>query len=184
MFLCYGGSKYTAEQLRLASSLLQVSALTIILFTLVQVTSGILQGAGRQKIPMYTLLAGVICKVTLNYFLVRVPSIGIAGAPIASIVCYTVSLVPNLIATCKITRMRFDFKEIIAKPLISALVMGAAVFLVWHFVFGGVPSGSGFISRLIPVVVCIVTGMATFFGTALAIGAFSPDVLPRRWRRG
>ncbi len=184
LFLCYGGSRYSPEQLHLASSLLQVSALTIILFTQVQVTSGILQGAGRQKIPMYTLMAGVACKVTLNYLLVRVPSIGIAGAPIASIVCYTVSLVPNLIATCRITRMRFNVKEIVAKPLFSALVMGAAVFLVWRFVFGGAPAQGGFISRLIPVVVCMAVGIVSFFGTALAVGAFSKDVLPRRWRKG
>ncbi|MBQ7455835.1 MAG: polysaccharide biosynthesis protein [Clostridia bacterium] len=45
--LCYGYSgKYTPEQLQVAASLLNMSALTIVLFTMVQATSGILQGCG------------------------------------------------------------------------------------------------------------------------------------------
>ena len=55
IFLCYGDSpKYTFDQLMLGGNLLEFSALTIILFTMVQATSGILQGAGKQKIPMIT----------------------------------------------------------------------------------------------------------------------------------
>ncbi len=182
LFLCYGGSRYTAAQLHLTASLLQVSALTIVLFTLVQVTSGILQGAGRQKIPMYTLMAGVACKIALNYILVGIPSIGIAGAPIASIVCYTVSLIPNLIATCRITGMRFSWKEVVVKPLACSLAMGAVVWALWRFVFGGVPASGGFLPRLLPVVVCIAAGMAVFVAAALLTGAVSPELLPARLR--
>ncbi len=184
LFLCYGGSpRYTPEQLYLTASLLQVSALTIVLFTMVQVTSGILQGVGRQKIPMYTLMAGVACKIMLNYILVRVPSIGIAGAPIASIVCYSVSLVPNLIATCSATGLRFPVREVVLKPLGCALIMGAAVFAVWRFGFGGVPSQGGLISRLVPVAICILVGMAVFVTAAVLSGTISRELLPARLRR-
>ena len=100
LYLCYGYSgRYTPLQLDIAAELLTVSAMTIILFTMVQATTGILQGCGKQRIPTYTLLAGVICKVALNFTLIAMPSINIHGAPIASLVCYTVSMVPNLIFT-------------------------------------------------------------------------------------
>ena len=78
LFLFYSGS-YTAEHLTIAGKLLQMSAMTIGLFTMVQATSGILQGCGKQRIPMYTLLAGVACKVLLNFLLVRIPALNIHG---------------------------------------------------------------------------------------------------------
>ena len=59
--------------LNIAAELLQISALTIVLFTMVQATSGILQGAGKQYIPMITLFIGVAMKIVLNYTLVRRP---------------------------------------------------------------------------------------------------------------
>ena len=182
LFLCYGGSRYTAAQLHLTASLLQVSALTIILFTLVQVTSGILQGAGRQKIPMYTLMAGVACKIALNYVLVGIPSIGIAGAPVASIVCYSVSLIPNLVATCSVADMHFPWKEVVCKPLICALLMGIAVFAVWHFGFGGIPSQGSFLSRLLPVLACMFTGIVIYVLSAVLTGSINRELLPARFR--
>ena len=93
----------------LGGNLLEFSAMTIILFTMVQATSGILQGAGKQKIPMLTLVAGVICKITLNAILVSRPEISIHGAPIASLTCYTVSMIPNLYYACKYTGCRLCF---------------------------------------------------------------------------
>ena len=119
LYLFYSGS-YTAAQLDLASSLLNVSACTIILFTQVQATSGILQGCGKQRIPMYTLFAGVVCKVLLNYLLIGIPSVNIHGAPIASLVCYTVSMVPNLYYVKKYAYCPIDLKAIILRPLALA----------------------------------------------------------------
>ncbi len=183
LFLCYGGSSYTPEQLYLASDLLRISSLTIILFTMVQVTSGILQGAGKQKIPMYTLLAGVACKIALNYFLVRDPRVGIKGAPFASLTCYTVSLIPNLIAACRYAHLKFDLVTILLRPFLAAGIMGAGVWAVWKYVFGGVPSQGGFVSRLIPVAVCIVLGIVLFAAAAVATGAVSRNAIGRFLRR-
>ena len=60
----------TPEALRVTGELLSLSSLTIVLFTVVQSTSGILQGLRKQRIPMYTLMAGVVVKVILNYVLI------------------------------------------------------------------------------------------------------------------
>ena len=82
----------TPEALRVTAELLSLSSLTIVLFTVVQSTSGILQGLRKQRIPMYTLMAGVAVKVLLNYTLIGMPGINIYGAPIASLTCYTISM--------------------------------------------------------------------------------------------
>lgn len=122
----YEGS-FTAEQLQTAGELLTMSALTVVLFTVVQATSAILQGLGKQHIPMYTLVAGVGCKILLNYVLVGMPGVDIHGGPIASIVCYSVSMIPNLYFVVKYTNVRFNWEGWLLLPGAAAAIMGVAV---------------------------------------------------------
>ena len=186
IFLCYGESaRYTFSDLMLGGNLLEFSAMTIILFTMVQATSGILQGAGKQKIPMLTLVAGVICKITLNAILVSNRDISIHGAPVASLVCYTVSMIPNLYYACKYTGCKFSVPNVILRPLGAAVVMGAAVWAVYNYVFGGenVLHASGFIARLMPVAVCIAVGAVVYLIAAFLFKAIDPNDLPARFRR-
>ena len=186
IFLCYGDSpKYTFEQLMLGGSLLEFSAMTIILFTMVQATSGILQGAGKQKIPMLTLIAGVLCKITLNLLLVSRPDINIHGAPIASLACYTISMIPNLYYSCKYTGCRFSVKDIILRPLGASALMGGSVWAVYHFLFGGDAClhHSGFAARCLPVIVSIVVGMIVYLISAFLFGAVRKEDIPAGLRR-
>ena len=186
IFLCYGDSpKYNFDQLILGGSLLEISALTIILFTMVQATSGILQGTGKQKIPMLTLIAGVICKIVLNSILVRIPQINIYGAPVSSLTCYTVSMIPNLYYSCKYTGYRFSVTDIILRPLASSALMGAAVWAVYQFVFGGdnCLHVSGTAARLLPVVSAIAVGMIVYLISAVLLKAIRREDLPARFRK-
>ena len=187
VFLCYGnaGSKYTVDELILGGSLLEFSAMTIILFTMVQATSGILQGAGKQKIPMLTLVAGVICKIALNAILVSRHDINIHGAPIASLACYSVSMIPNLYYVCKYTSYKFSVTDVILRPLGASALMGAVVWAIYKFVFGGeqMLASAGFSKRLLLVVVCIAVGAAVYLIAAFRLKAIDPDDLPARFRR-
>ena len=181
LYLCYRGS-YTAAQLDVASELLQISSLTIVLFTMVQATSGILQGAGKQRIPMYTLVIGVAMKVALNYTLVRIPGVDIHGAPWASLLCYTASMIPNLYYVGKYTGYRFQWIEVAVKPFFSALCMGAAVYGLWRFGFGDPGQLNGF--RLTAgILLCVGLGAALYTVLALKTGAVSKEELPGKIRR-
>ena len=183
LYLCYGYSgRYTPGQLDVAAELLTVSALTIVLFTMVQATSGILQGCGKQRIPMYTLLAGVICKVTLNYILIGIPGVNIHGAPIASLVCYTVSAVPNLYYVAKYAAGRIPWKDMLMRPLAAALPMGAAVWGLWRFVFTDQYLHLGRARLILAVAVCILAAMAIYLALALKNGAISKEDLPAKIR--
>lgn len=124
------GNTISADNLAITAELLSMSSLTILLFMVVQATSGILQGLKKQKIPMYTLMLGVACKIILNYVLIAIPRINIHGAPIASIVCYTVSLLPNLYYVLKHTELKFDWAGIVLKPALATAVMALVVWLL------------------------------------------------------
>ena len=181
LYLCYRGS-YTAAQLDVAAELLHISSLTIVLFTMVQATSGILQGAGRQRIPMYTLVLGVGLKIALNYTLVRIPGVDIHGAPWASLLCYTASMIPNLYFVSKYTGYRFQAVGVVIRPLFCALLMGGAVYAIWHLGFGDPGRLDGF--RLTAgILLCVLVGVVLYFAAALKTGAISREDLPARFRR-
>ncbi len=162
------------ERLQTAAELLTISALTVVLFTVVQATSSILQGLHKQIIPMYTMIAGVVCKVVLNYVLIGTPGINIHGGPVASIVCYSTAMIPNLYYCCKYAEMPFAWKEWILKPGLAALAMG----LVLIFLKSILP-----LNR-ITTVVEILIGIVVFFAVALADKALTKDDIRSMLRKG
>ena len=181
LHICYRGS-YEVSQLAVGAELLRISSLTIVLFTMVQATSGILQGMGKQKIPMYTLFAGVLMKIALNYTLVRIPGMNIHGAPWASLLCYTVSMVPNLFYVCKYTGYRLDWKGVVLRPMLCTLVMGAAVWALWHFLFGQAADLNRWMLML-GTALCVLCGVVVYAVLILKTGAVKREDLPARLRR-
>ncbi len=181
LYMCYR-SGYEVQYLNIAAELLQVSALTIVLFTMVQATSGILQGAGKQYIPMITLFVGVAMKIGLNYTLVRDPQINIHGAPWASLLCYTVSMVPNLYYVCKYTGYRFSAVDIVLKPLGCAAVMGGVVWALWHFCFGSPDQLSGVV-LMAGIILCVGVGVVLYAFVALASRTINVENLPGKVQR-
>ena len=170
----YAGAR-TAEQLHTAASLLQVSALTVVLFTVVQATTSILQGIRKQWLPMLTLLLGVGLKITLNLILVSTPGINIHGGPIASIACYGSSMLLNLFFVCKYTKMRFNLMDWLLRPGAATLCMAAVVWVLRSLL----P-----LSRL-STLLEIAVGVAVYVGAALLVKALRKQDLAalRRGRR-
>ena len=181
LYLCYRGS-YTGPQLDVAAELLQISSLTIVLFTMVQATSGILQGAGKQRIPMYTLVLGVALKIALNYTLVRIPGVDIHGAPWASLLCYTASMLPNLYFVSKYTGYRFQWLDVVVKPFACAALMGAAVYALWKIAFGDPGRLNGFVLTA-GILLCVGMGVVIYAFAALKSGTIHTEELPGKIRR-
>ena len=152
-------------KIQLASELLTFSALTIVLFTVVQATSSILQGLRKQMIPMLTMIAGVAVKIVLNYFLIGTPGIDIHGGPFASIACYSVVMVVNLIYVCKYGKMKLNWIDWIIRPGLSAAVMGLIVFAMKSFF----PAGR------IWTVIEVLVGILSFLISAFIFKAVSKD---------
>lgn len=119
----------TPEALRVTARLLSLSSMTIVLFTVVQSTSGILQGLRKQRIPMYTLMLGVAVKIFLNYMLIGTPAVNIFGAPIASIACYTLSMLPNLYFVHKYTGLKLDSWNIAGRSALATALMAAVLYV-------------------------------------------------------
>lgn len=167
------GSAWSADRVTLASELLTFSALTVVLFTAVQATSSILQGLRRQKIPMYTMMAGVAVKILLNYILIATPGIDIHGGPYASIACYGIVMVINMIFTCKYAEMKFNWLDWVIRPGLAAAVMGIVVFLLNRFLPGG----------RITTILCVIVGILVFGAAAYLLKAVTREDLNAVRRR-
>lgn len=170
----------TPEALNQTAELLSMSSFTIVLFTVVQATSGILQGLRKQRIPMYTLLLGVALKIVINYSFIGVPEINIYGAPMGSLVCYGVSMLPNLYYVHKHARLPYDLPGVFFKPVLATAGMGLAIYALKAVL----PSSRG------SALVLIFIGMAVYAALALLFGAMNQDdlrpfaaILARRKKR-
>ena len=167
-------NSFPAWKITLASELLSVSALTVILFTAVQATSSILQGIRRQKIPMYAMAAGVAVKVILNFILIGTPGINIHGGPIASIFCYAVALVINIVFVCRYTKLKFNWMDWLVRPGLATAVMGGIVYALLCIL----PAGR------LSTIIEITAGVIAFIVAAIALKAISLDELRKMLKRG
>ena len=103
----------SAQQIVVAVKLLEVASISIFYLALVQVTAGVLQGIGLIFVPLISLSIGMVSKILLDIILVRIFSVGILGAEVASGVCYLVALLINLSVLKHKKVLRFDYKIIL-----------------------------------------------------------------------
>lgn len=115
-----------------AENSLSLLALSIIFVCIVSVTTSILQASGKVFIPVVHMLIGGVVKAVSNYFLIAVPFLNIGGAPISTFICYFVIASLNISAVIRVIKPDFNVKDFVIKPLLSALIMGVAVYSVYN----------------------------------------------------
>lgn len=108
----------------------QILSWAIFLLGLHQVTTGILQGLGKPKIPVLNMAISAALKVIMNWFLTAIPWLGIAGAAYATVVDIGFAAALNLYFIYKYTGYIFDIKNLLQNCL-SALVMGIVVYWLY-----------------------------------------------------
>ncbi len=159
-------SSLTPEELILTGDVLSLSALTIFFFTQVQATTGILQGAGLQKIPMYSLVLGVLLKIAFNYSLVSIPSINIFGAPIASMICYGTSMIINLIFIVRKTGLKIRWGDVLIRPGAATAGMAVVVLIMMQILD---------MNRRASTLLAIFAGILVYIALVFALGVLRRD---------
>lgn len=102
------GQSFGGYELSIAVKLLFLGSINIIFLSLVQVSSGILQGLSHQKYPVKSLLIGCIVKIALDIALILIPSINIFGAVLSAGACYIVVFMLNFRKIVKLTNVNFS----------------------------------------------------------------------------
>ncbi len=106
------------------AAILAVLSVAAYFVCLTMLTNAILQAYGHEWLPMLSMLAGGICKILVNWLLLRDPRIGILGAAVGNIVCYLVISVMNLVMMKRRAEECPALLPLFGRPLLASLVMG------------------------------------------------------------
>lgn len=107
-------------------------AIAICFLGLHQITTAILQGLKKPKIPVINMGIACCVKVACNWFLVAIPTFGITGASYATVADIAVAAGLNLFFIYRKTGYLIDVKTVL-KNIISAAIMGIAMYFIYGF---------------------------------------------------
>lgn len=171
---CFVGMYFLAEKIAAliynapgAADAIQTMSVGILLLGLHQISTGILQGLGRTSIPVINMILAAAIKVFLSWTLTAIPTLGIKGAAMATVVDFGLAAVLNMIFIYKYTGFALSFSGVF-KPAVSAAAMGAAVYGVITL---AVSWGAWAIFAAIAVAVPV------YGGVLLAVGGMGKDDL-------
>lgn len=146
---------------------LQIYSFAFIFLSLTNVSTAMLQGIGKQNIPLINLLIGLSIKVVITLVLSGIVSINVKGAAIGTVIAYSVSASLDILALKREQRMRIGLLGIICKPLLVSVIMAIAVRSLYqsliHFTGDMLPATliSILVGTIIYGIIVIKTGIIT-----------------------
>ena len=145
---------------------------SIIIVSIVQVLTSILQGMGDFKTAPINMTIGLAVKLALNYILIST-KLNIMGAIISTYICYILVFILDYIAVVKRTGIKLNFVKRAAAPFGACLVMCVVVFAV---MYGGkymlTRAGYyGYLTNAVLAAASVAFGGLTYFVFALKFRA-------------
>ncbi|MDR0853557.1 MAG: polysaccharide biosynthesis protein [Clostridiales Family XIII bacterium] len=107
-----------------AASCMTILAVGIVFLASIDTLSAVLQGVGKQMIPVVNIAIGALVKVVLTWTLTGIPIVNVKGAAIGTVSAYIVATILNYRAVKTYTGTKFDAKKTFLRPLIAVSVMG------------------------------------------------------------
>ena len=163
---------YNAPKAEMAT---QIVAFAIFFLGIHQVTTGILQGLGKPRIPVVNMAIAIIIKVILNWNLTAIPELGIGGAAWATVADIGFAALLNLIYIKKYTGYFLDF-SILWKNVVSAGIMGVLIYMSYQALSTTLPMWANFLLTGIEGLVLYVIIMVLLKGLDKNDGASMPLV--------
>ena len=153
-----------------AGGCLQILAYGVIFLGMAHALNGILQGIGKQMIPVVNLCLGALVKIFLTYTLTGIPALNVRGAAISTVAAYLTAACLDFRAMMKFTGTKVDFGLTFGRPAACAAVMG---FLVWHIY----RLCHSFMGNALSVVISICCGILAYFILIFVFKAITVDEL-------
>ena len=150
---------FSTESLMVATTLLQTSALTIILLSVQQVYTSVLQALGKSMLPARNLGITAVVKISLDIILIYF--IGIIGAVVSSLVAYIVGSVLNALSIRKLLGKSKNMFKNISKITLSSVIIGLIIFGLTYAIANSYALIGVAIIISIPIYVMLVVSMRT-----------------------
>lgn len=107
----------------------------VIFLTLVQTITGILQGMGKERIPVINMLIGALAKLLISYFLTSMPDININGAAIGTVIGYALAFFLDFMILKKYLIKGISIMPLFVKPAIATTIMTILAHFSYKFLY-------------------------------------------------
>ncbi|MCI9598727.1 MAG: polysaccharide biosynthesis protein [Firmicutes bacterium] len=158
LVLLYPAQKASAIS---AAPCLMVLSVGVVFLAAQQTLTSVLQGVGKQMIPVCNLGIGIIVKIVITWILTGIPAINILGAATGTVTAYLIAAILNIRAVRKYTGTRFDLGITVVKPFISSGVMAVCAWGLYRLL-DVVLGGSRFATVLAILFAVVVYGVMVF----------------------
>lgn len=148
--------------------LLQISSIAIIFNVLAQTINGALQGLGKVMVPAIAFSVGVVIKLILNIVLIPIPSIGVNGAAIGTIMCNVVACIIGFSVLKKNMDIKFKFSKYVIKPIIASIIMSVCSYAIYLGI-------NGIISGKIATIIAIGLAVVIYALAIIALKIFTKE---------
>lgn len=132
------------------------------------ICNSVLQANGFVNLPIVVMVVGCAAKLGVNYFMVH--AIGITGAPVGTLACYMLISLLELGLIKRVVPASPHYGRVFIKPLVSAAVMGGAVWAVYGLV-------SRFLGNSISTILAIAVGGCVYGVLVVVLRAISKEDL-------
>ncbi|MGN0628683.1 MAG: polysaccharide biosynthesis C-terminal domain-containing protein [Oscillospiraceae bacterium] len=112
-------------EVEIAAPLLRVMGITVIFVCTCASCHSVLQGIGKERLPLFFMLAGAGVKLVINYIFVAIPSLNIQAAPYGSLICYIFIMVMDIAAINRSAGIRVNLYAVFIKPLFAGAICAA-----------------------------------------------------------
>lgn len=129
---------FKTDSVERAAPWLSVAAISVVFLGLISATNAFLNTAGKQNLPIVSMIVGASVKLLFNYILLE--KIGIYGAPISTVLCYLSASALNIFFTVKYVGKLPNIRKIFGMPLlcgIASIGLSAAIYLGLSFLLPG-----------------------------------------------
>ena len=133
--------------------------------------NAILQASGNEKYPIYSMIAGGIVKIAVNWVLVGNPEINIVGAPIGTLCCYAVMCVMNFAFMCRCLPKKPSLGRILIRPAIACAAMGLSAWAVYGLGYRFL--GEGRLYMAAAMLAAIAVAVVVYFVMVVALRAIT-----------
>lgn len=137
-------------------------------------STAVLQANGLERYPVYSIIAGGLVKIGVNWVLIGNPEINIIGAPIGTIACYVTMCLLNHIFMCRKFEKAPSLANIFLRPCLASLIMGAVAYGSYFAATHILTSGSRLVT-LICMAAAIVLAVIAYVYAAIKLRAVTRE---------
>ena len=162
-----------------AAFLLAGLALTVIFYSQSTITNSVLQGTGKLMVPVINATIALVAQTAILVLILVATPLDNMSLVITRVIYAFILFVLNDISCRKRLGLNLDIRTIYVMPVVAAVVMGIAAFVVYFVLtlpFGGM-SEVNYLVNLVATAFAIGAGALTYAAVLVKSGTITEEVL-------